>query len=282
MKFRNSRIAALPIAARLLILVIILLVLWLPVVGVSYWLLDDSNTISIVVMAFLFIEFVGLLQIWGRWVYQIPQPLQCYGLVASRQNARDLLKGLAIGAVSLFCLFGTEGALGWLIWRSPSWELIRIASEGLLIAVAVGFGEELIFRGWLLDELERDFQDRTSLWIDGIAFAVLHFIKPLQEMVRTFPQFPGLVLLGLTLVWAKRQSRSDASSAPRGRLGLPIGLHAGLVWGFYIINVGNMVTYSNRVPEWITGIDKNPLAGAAGLAFLGILAGGMNLLNRRS
>jgi threonine/homoserine efflux transporter RhtA len=78
------------------------------------------------------------------------------------------------------------------------------------------------------------------------------------------PQFAGLVLLGLALVWAK-QSR-------HGRLGLAIGLHAGLVWGNYIINAGQLVQYSGQVPAWVTGIDKNPLAGMMGLLFLSGIA----------
>jgi hypothetical protein len=72
------------------------------------------------------------------------------------------------------------------------------------------------------------------------------------------------LLLGLTLVWSKR-TRS-------GLLGLPIGLHAGLVWGYYIINVGQLVQYSGQVSPWITGIEGDPLAGFMGLLFLSVLA----------
>ncbi|WP_338010940.1 hypothetical protein [Planktothrix prolifica] len=39
----------------------------------------------------------------------------------------------------------------------------------------------------------------------------------------------------------------------------------GLVWGYYIINVGQLINYSDTVSEAITGIDKNPLAGVMGL-----------------
>jgi len=68
----------------------------------------------------------------------------------------------------------------------------------------------------------------------------------------------------LTLVWAKRSSGE--------LLGLPIGIHAGLVWGYYILNVGKLVQYSDRVSPWITGVDGNPIAGVMGLLFLGVLA----------
>jgi hypothetical protein len=55
-------------------------------------------------------------------------------------------------------------------------------------------------------------------------------------------------------------------------LGLPIGLHGGLVWGYYIISVGGKVQYSGRVPDLVLGIDQNPLAGLTGLIFLSAIA----------
>jgi len=92
--------------------------------------------------------------------------------------------------------------------------------------------------------------------------------------LRTWPQFPGLLLLGLILIWGKRRCQN--------RLGLSIGLHAGLVWGYYIINIGELVRYSGSVPDWVTGINGNPLAGAIGLLFLSVLAVGMRQMSQRS
>jgi hypothetical protein len=55
------------------------------------------------------------------------------------------------------------------------------------------------------------------------------------------------------------------------RLGICIGIHGGLVWGYYILNVGNLLQYTKTVPDWITGIDGNPIAGILGLIFLYLL-----------
>ena len=52
------------------------------------------------------------------------------------------------------------------------------------------------------------------------------------------------------------------------RLGMSIGIHAGLVWAYYIVSVGQLIEYTNKVPVWITGIDGNPIAGVMGLMFL--------------
>ena len=241
-----------------------LLLLWMPLAAPIYWLGRDQNTISILTIVLLYGEFILLLKLWGKYVYQQTQLLRHYGLERTQRNVLDLLRGLVTGAISLSSLFGLEEWLGWLVWQRPGVFLPQVILEGLIVGLGVGFAEELLFRGWLLDELLRDYRFRAALWASSFVFALLHFIKPLPEILRMWPAFPGLLLLGLTLVWAKR--------ARRNRLGLPIGLHAGLVWGYYIINVGQLVEYSGRVPDWITGIDRNPLAGVMGLLFLGVLA----------
>lgn len=215
-------------------------------------------------MGLLFGGFLLLLRFWGMEVYHQPQLLKSYGLEGRRQNGLDLLKGLSIGLLFTLGLFALEGLLGWLKFQTPQASLPRVILEGFVSALGIGFAEELVFRGWLLDELQRDYNPKVSLWADAVIFAVLHFLKPLSEVIRTLPGFPGRLLLGLTLVWAKRSSG--------GLLGLPIGIHAGLVWGYYILNVGKVVQYSDQVSPWITGVDGDPLAGGMGLLFLSVLA----------
>ena len=250
---------------RLSLFLIALLLLWLPLaVPIYLFLSHDPNLVTILTMGLLFGEFLWLLRWWGKHAYRQPQLLNYYGLKGTRQNGLDLLKGLSIGLLFVFALFALEGLLGWLEFQTPQPGLPRLIVEGLVSALGIGFAEELVFRGWLLEELQRDYSPKTALWADAIIFAVSHFLKPLSEVIRTFPGFPGRLLLGWTLVWAKRSSG--------GLLGLPIGLHAGLVWGYYIINVGKLVEYSDRVSPWITGVDGDPVAGVMGLLFLGVLA----------
>lgn len=265
MKPNLSRIAFYPVPIRLGIFILTLLIIWLPLAApIDFLLKDDPNLVTILTMGLLFIEFLFLLRFWGKKVYQQPHLHKSYGLEFSRKNGVELLNGLSIGILFTLALFAIEGIVGWVTFQTPSVSLLRIVAEGLLSALGIGLAEEFVFRGWLLNELERDYSAKTALWIDAILFAVLHFIKPIEEVIRTFPAFPGLLLLGLTLVWAKRNHR--------GRLGISIGLHAGLVWGYYIVNVGELIQYSDTVSPWITGVDKNPIAGILGLLFLSILA----------
>jgi membrane protease YdiL (CAAX protease family) len=222
-------------------------------------------------MLLLYGEFICLLRLWGQGVYQRSHPLKYYGLPRTPDDLLDLLTGLSLGLLSLLSLFGLEGKLGWLVWR-PAADLPQVILEGLAIALGISFAEELLFRGWLLNELERDYRPQTALWLCSLLFALLHFIKPIIVILQSWPQFFGLLLLGAALVWAKRLRK--------GRLSLAVGLHAGLAWGIYIVNVANLVTYSGQVPVWITGIDQNPLAGLMGLLFLGCAVFGLRRLTR--
>ena len=61
---------------------------------------------------------------------------------------------------------------------------------------------------------------------------------------------------------------------------MSIGLHTGLVWGYYILTVGQLLEYTGKVPAWFTGIDGNPIAGLMGLFFLSILALWMRTLTQ--
>ncbi|MEY2857424.1 MAG: hypothetical protein RLZZ74_1736, partial [Cyanobacteriota bacterium] len=108
--------------------------------------------------------------------------------------------------------------------------------------------------------LQRDYGQKICIWVTAIAYALAHFLKPMEEIIRTAVTFPALVLLGIALVLAKYKYGD--------RLGISIGIHGGLVWGYYIVNVGQLIKYNSLIPDWVTGIDGNPIAGVMGLIFL--------------
>ncbi len=246
---------------------LVLLLIWAPFVGLVGWFIHDANTASIATMILLYAEFIFLVRLWGRTVYDQPDLLKRYGLVRTPRNGVNLLTGLAIGLTSLLLVFAIQSVFGWLIWLSPQPFLPRMILEGALTGLGIGFAEELLFRGWLLDELQRDYSSKKAMWICAIVFALLH-------APGSIAQVPALILLGLALVLAKRASG--------GRLGLSIGLHGGLVWGYYIVNVGQLIQYSHQVPDWLTGIGGNPLASLTGMVAIGAIALGMRVAASRS
>ena len=260
----RCRLPRLVAPLRMLAFASLLLLLWGPLVLIVYGIWGVNPTTSLLTLVILYGQFLVLAWVWARQLYGQTHPWQYYGLGLERRNAWDMLGGLALGGLALLGLLGIETGLRWVVWQQSPLSLPQLLSEGLMVAIAVAFAEELLFRGWLLDELERDYGPGLALSWSSIIFALLHFIRPLPEIVRTWPRVLGLCVLGATLVWAKR--------CCGGRLGLAIGLHAGLVWGYYAIDVGQLILYTGAVPHWVTGINRNPLAGVMGLSCLGIIA----------
>jgi uncharacterized protein len=250
---------------RLVVFMGVLLLLWAPLalllIGLGhYW--EQADLAEIGMLAGLYVLFVLWLRQWGRGIYGWPSPLRAYGLAGGWRFGVGAIATFGLGCGSIFGLFALESLLGWAAWQQRDPEFGRILLEGLLMATLVGFAEELLFRGWLLAELERDYGSKAAMVLNGVIFAVAHFIRPWDDIIRTFPQFIGLFILGVALVFARRA----------GSLALPIGLHAGLVWGYYLIRIGDLAQETGRVPVWVTGIDENPLAGLLGLGVLSILA----------
>lgn len=261
-----KQIAKFKAPVRLIIFIGALSVLWLPLALPIHWLLRaDSNLATILTMVLLFFELLFLWHLWGKAVYGDRHIFARYGLIRSSQNIREFWQGLAIGFWLCLGLFFTEAVFGWIEVTHPGVNLIRVVAEGLLSAVGIALAEELLFRGWLLDELLRDYRRQTGITVTATAYAVAHFLKPIEEIVRTAVTFPALLLLGVALVLAKHKYGD--------RLGIAIGIHAGLVWSYYIVNVGQLIEYTDRVPVWVTGIDGNPIAGVMGMLFLSILTG---------
>jgi len=267
-KTRFTQIQSLPAPFRIGFFLILLVIFWLPVaIPVQLLLNNDPNLVTILVMGWLFILFFILIKVIGEQIYQQVTPYQNIGLSLTSRNGKEVLQGLAIAFTLTFTLFALQGILGWLNWQGNALPFWRLILEGALTGIGVAIAEESVFRGWLLNELERDYSLSIALWVNGIIFAISHFLKPLPVMLETLPTFPGLLLLGLVLVWARRRNQ--------GRLGLAIGLHAGLVWGYYIVDVGRLINYTETISPAITGIYGNPIAGVMGWLFLLGLAFGL-------
>jgi uncharacterized protein len=270
----RRRVENYPAPGRIIVFLLVLILLWLPGAAIIYGCfiggnqnLEDpgvKNLLTIFTGGLLGIEFIAFLPWWGRRVYGCPNIFHRYGLVFNKENGLVLLKGLTIGFALTFSLFITQGLFGWLTWQSPSLPIYQLFLEGSATALGVGLAEELCFRGWMLDELEQDYSQKVAATANAGLFAVFHFLKPIPVMLESLPQFPGLYLFATVLVIAKRKHRH--------LLGISIGLHAGMVWGYYIIKVGNMVKYSGTVSEWVTGVNGNPLSGLLGIIFLSIVA----------
>jgi len=199
-----------------------------------------------------------LRQAWG-----CPTPWRSLGLaVAPAQGLRAFLRGLLTAA-------GLLAGVGLVLLLSglAHWQG-QLGLGSLLNALAllfgVGFAEELLFRGWLLGELERLAGARRALGLQAALFALVHpwmRMPPDQGLALLI----GLVLLGLAL---GVQRRADG-----GLLWGAIGLHGGLVGGWFALTAG-LLQISPAAPTWLAGAGSptpNPIGGLLGWLGLGSL-----------
>lgn len=195
------------------------------------------------------------LVLWGVAAFR-QVPFSTFGLRLNADLFASAGIGLAIGVVGILILFGIQTALGWIHWKAENWrKLIAASLPTLLLGTWIGFTEELVFRGFIFAQFGADFW--TSAIVSSVIFAVLHLVWEGQENI---PQLPGLTLMGVVLCLAFVQNQNS--------IGLAWGLHAGWVWMIASLDAAEVLKYEETAPEWLTGIDRKPLAGLLGLLFL--------------
>jgi membrane protease YdiL (CAAX protease family) len=167
----------------------------------------------------------------------------------------SLATGLLIGIVGVGVIFTLESWLGLINWQ---WEniqrLLALALPILMVGLGVGFIEELVFRGFILYELALDYGYPTAAIVSSVIFALLHLVWERQE---TIPQLPGLWLMGIILAGARL--------VDGGSIGLAWGLHAGWIWGLSCLDSAELLTYTAKEITWISGVNRQPLAGLGGI-----------------
>jgi uncharacterized protein len=172
------------------------------------------------------------------------------------------LQGLGIAALLLLLLTASLLLGGQAGWQGTADGAVWM--NALVLGLGVGVAEELLFRGWLWGELQLWGGSRRALLLQALIFALVHpwFRAP---GLLALALLGGLVLLGLAL--ASQRSLSS------GSLWGPIGLHGGLVGGWFVVQHG-LVTIAPQAPGWWVGPgsgDVNPIGGLSGWLALGLL-----------
>ncbi|MEO1184706.1 MAG: hypothetical protein AAFX46_08365, partial [Cyanobacteria bacterium J06636_27] len=103
MKISLFSLAQRPAPIRLGCFILILLLPWLPYAAAVYIIFKDENTRTIFAMGILAIEFLFLLPWWSKYIHCSTPAFPHYGLEFTRKNAVELLRGIAIGLISVPC-----------------------------------------------------------------------------------------------------------------------------------------------------------------------------------
>jgi hypothetical protein len=226
-----------------------------------------TDQLSLTGTVLSFVLFLALMHRWVAVRWSTEKPWAALGIC--RANPREqptpaaaFLKGLIIAAGLLTVITSVVLLEGSGDWRGEV-DATQL-TNAVLLCLGVGFAEELIFRGWLWAELNQMLGSRRGAVAQASIFSLVHtrFNLGLGAMGGLLI---GLFLLGMVLA---RQRQSD-----RGSLWSCIGLHGGLVAGWFLLQSG-LLELSPNATSWVVGPGgnaPNPLGGAVGLISLLIL-----------
>jgi len=202
----------------------------------------------------------------------------------SRDAARDVGRGFLFGLAGLAVGLGICALCGALVpaLRFGAAKTFRKAVLGMMAALAIGVGEETLFRGVLLRRLRCDLGRWAGVVVTTLLYAAVHVVRrrgsggvvhagsgfdQLAGLLAPFadgavlPSLVGLALLGAVLAAARLRS---------GALWLPIGIHAAFVAGF---RVGRLFFDFAPAP-WLVGAGWPPLVGGvAGMLAITVTGG---------
>jgi len=208
--------------------------------------------------------------------------LHSLGLRIDRSALKDLGFGILIMGGVMGLIYLTESALGWLQFNSFAWQtqpvmqIIReIVIPTLYLFILVGWLEELLFRGYILQNLTDGLNTWWGVLLSSAGFALAHSLNPGVTPVA----IAGLFIAGLFMAYGYLRTR---------QLWLPVGLHIGWnffegpVFGFPVsgLDIPRLLHQVETGPDLWTGGPFGPEAGLIILPALGLGAGLIYLYTR--
>ncbi len=246
------------------------IILFMPLLYLFGWLLAipflligvGAEKISLIGTIFTFLLFVISMPKWFEKRWGLKDTWSMLGISKIDKKGElfiYFLKGLlyAIILLSLILIPIIRNEWGnWLGRSSPD-----ILLNSILLIIGVGFAEELIFRGWLFEELKNQYGFKSALIFQALIFSIVHigFNMPFWQMISILF---GLFLLGIVLALIKVKDDNSLWGCA--------GLHGGLVGIWFLLNNG-LIKISEEAPLWLVGPgseNTNPLGGGYGITLL--------------
>jgi len=158
-------------------------IIFIPFLYICGWILAtpifllgiDKENLSLIGTIFTFLIYVFSLPKWFKLRWGINNTWTLLGINKIDKNINlfiFFLKGFLLSMI-LICLIlipiiGTKWGY-WIGEISPD-----IFANAIILIIGVGFAEELIFRGWLLEELKNQFGLKKAIIGQALIFSIVH------------------------------------------------------------------------------------------------------------
>ena len=247
-------------------------IIFIPFLYICGWILTipifllsvDKENLSLIGTIFTFLIFIFSLPKWFKLRWGVINTWKLLGINKIDKNInlfifflRGFLLSITLISLILIPIIGTKWGY-WIGTISPD-----IFINAIFLILVVGFAEELIFRGWLLEELKKQFGLKKAIIGQAFIFSIVHigFDLPFLQILSILT---GLFLLGILLSLIRLKDKNSLWGC--------IGLHGGLVGLWFITNNG-VLEISKNSPKWLVGpgtINTNPLGGIFGISLMAI------------
>tara|TARA_B100000073_G_scaffold31696_1_gene24117 strand:- start:47 stop:913 length:867 start_codon:yes stop_codon:yes gene_type:complete len=245
-------------------------IIFIPFLYIFGWILAfptlliglEKESLSLLGTIFTFLMFIFLLPKWFQTRWNIKNTWTLLGINTIDKNRKlilPFLKGFTISSILVSLILITIILTKWGYWIGEIYPDIFL--NGIILMLGVGIAEELIFRGWLLEELKNQFGLKNAIIAQASVFSIVHigFDLPFLQMISILT---GLFLLGILLALIRLKDRSSLWGC--------IGLHGGLVGLWFLTNNG-LLEISEDAPTWLVGpgsLNTNPLGGIFGISLM--------------
>ena len=219
----------------------------------------NKENLSLIGTIFTFLIFFFSLPKWFEIRWGLKNTWKLLGVNKSKNNRALIfyfLKGFLLSIFLISLILIPIIATQWGFWTGNI--SLEIAVNAILLTLGIGFAEELIFRGWLLEEFKKQFGLKKAIISQAFIFSLVHIglDLPFWEMLSILT---GLFLLGILLSLIKLKDNNSLWGC--------VGLHGGLV-GLWFISNNGLLLISKDSPNWLVGpgtINTNPLGGIFGI-----------------
>lgn len=157
------------------------------------------------------------------WKILEKKPIKAMGLTSIKKDWKDFIIGLFFGIVSISAVFGMLVATGHLVVENPTApQFPSSLMMSLIMFIGVGFGEEILGRGYMMSVLKQTGSKWKMLSISSIIFSLMHAMNPNTGLI----PFINLFLIGALFAYMFLSTNN---------IWMPIGYH--ITWNFFQGNI---------------------------------------------
>ena len=203
----------------------------------------EKENLSLIGTIFTFLLFINFLPSWFDIRWGISNTWEFLGITKNKllKNFIDFFQGILFSLILIILILAPllqNNFISWIGEFSPS-----VLLNSILLGLGVGFAEEIIFRGWLLEELKFEYRTKIAMALQALVFSFVHNLSN-EIFWNIIGLRLGFFLLGIFLSIVRIRNK--------GSLWICIGIHGGLVGIWFFINNG-LIEFKENTPSFLAG-----------------------------